>query len=130
MDWPFFLFHCVSTSWLDWIKFRRHFVLSDCTFNCHLNSIQFILKIKAIHCKKKQSHFDTALRNYNSTRDSKYWRIFESNWLDIESQFELTLNIESLWFKYSPITRNLGQILVLPVTQLFRSKWLHFFLSV
>ena len=31
-------------------------------------------------------------------------RIFESNWLDIERQFELTLNIESIWLKlHKPI---------------------------
>ena len=50
-----------------------------------------------------------------------------SNWLDIQSHF-LTLNIESMWLKYSLILLLgiPGRILVSPVTQLFRSKWLHF----
>ena len=40
----------------------------------------------------------------------------------------LTLHIESIGLKYSTITRNLaGRILVLQVTQIFRSKWLNFF---
>ena len=37
---------------------------------------------------------------------TKYW---ESNWLNIESQIvNLTLNIDSIWLKYSLITRNIG----------------------
>ena len=62
------------------------------------------------HWKKKWSHFD--LKNW-VTGGTKIWpgipsnwRIFESNWFDIESQIDnLALNIESV----------------------FRSKWLHFF---
>ena len=87
--------------------------------------------------------------------------IFESNWLDIESQIvqltrywesycqfdsqiesiwpsnrvNLTPNIESIWHLISSqfdsniitLLRIPGRILVPPVTQLFRSKWLHFF---
>ena len=49
------------------------------------------------------------------------WRIFEPNWLDIESQFDSNI-FQLLWIP--------GRILVPPVTQLFKSKWLHFFLSV
>ena len=48
-------------------------------------------------------------------------RIYEWNWLDIESQFDTN------------ILQLLGipdRILVPPVTQLFRSKWFHFFVSV
>ena len=48
------------------------------------------------------------------------WRIFESIWLSRSSQF------------YSNILQLLGipgRILVPPVTQLFRSKWFHFFLQ-
>ena len=59
------------------------------------------------HWKKKKSFWPKKLshwRNWNSTTDSeKLENIFESNWLDIESQ---------IWHK---------------VTQLFRSKWLNFF---
>ena len=40
----------------------------------------------------------------------------------------LTLNIKSIWFKYFPITRNLGSNFSSAiVTQLFKSNWLHFF---
>ena len=73
--------------------------------------------------KKNWSHFD--LKSWVSggtkTRSGipSIWKIFEWNWVDIESQF------------YSNILQlpgNPGRILVPPVTQLFRSKWLHFFL--
>ena len=46
------------------------------------------------------------------------WKIFEYNWLDIESQIDS--NILQLF-------RIPGLILVPPVTQLLGSKWLHFF---
>ena len=111
------------------------------------------------HWKKKWNHFDlkswvsggTKIRPGIPTN----WRIFESTWLDIESQFDpgfrvigeylrqidsqywgkSTLNIESNWISIlSQIDSNIlqlftipGRILVPPVTQLFRSKWLHFF---
>ena len=65
----------------------------------------------------------------------------ESIWLSISSQFDsqyrvnLTLNIESIWLLISiQFDSNIfkllgipGRILVPLVTQLFRSKWLHFF---
>ena len=70
--------------------------------------------------KKKWSHFDLKSRvsggTNNSTRDSSKWRIFESNWLSISSQFDSNI----LQFLGIP-----GRILVPPVTQLYRSKWLH-----
>ena len=64
----------------------------------------------------------------------------ESIWLSISSQFDsqyrvnLTLSIELIWLSISSqFDSNIpqllwipGRILVLPVTQLFRSKWLHF----
>ena len=61
------------------------------------------------------------------TENPTNWRIFESSWLDIEndSQYDsilrvkMTLNIESIWLKYSQITRIPGSNFVLPVTQLF-----------
>ena len=40
---------------------------------------------------------------------------------------KLTRYLESIWLKYSPNTLIRGRILVPPVTQLFRSKWLLFF---
>ena len=75
-----------------------------------------------IHWKRKWSHFD--LKSW-ATDEIKIrsvipsdWRIFESNWLLVSSQFD------------SNILQLLGitdRILDPPVTQLFRSKWLHFF---
>ena len=69
---------------------------------------------------------------------------FESNWLDIENQINSILRIKltrywrSNWLSISSqfqsnilqLLRILNRILVPSVTQLFRSKWLHFFLSV
>ena len=65
----------------------------------------------------------------------------ESIWLSISSQYDsqyrvnLTLNIESIWLSISSqFDSNIlqllgisGRILVPPVTQFFRSKWLNFF---
>ena len=45
-------------------------------------------------------------------------KILESNWLSISSQFDSN-NLQLLGIP--------GRILVPPVTQLFSSKWLHFF---
>ena len=68
--------------------------------------------------------FDPRFRvngEYLSEIDSQYRVIFtrniESNWLAKSSQFD------------SYILRIPGLILVSPVTQLFRSKWLHFFIA-
>ena len=71
------------------------------------------------------------------------WKIFQSNWLDIESQshmdsqYHKSIRLESVlnWLSISSqfdwnIFQLLGipgQILVPLVTQLCRSKWLHFF---
>ena len=82
--------------------------------------------------KKKWSHFDLKSWVTGGTKIRpgipSNWRIFESNWLDIESQFWNQLSTSSQF--YSNILQLLeipGRILVPPVTQLFRSKWLHFF---
>ena len=68
--------------------------------------------VHAFHWKEKWSFLElkswvTSGTNIRHGIPSN-WRIFELNWLDIESQF-------ANW------------ILVPPVTQLFMSKWLHFF---
>ena len=73
--------------------------------------------------KKKWDHFDlkswviagTKIRQ----RIPSNWRIFEWNWIDIESQIDSNI---------LQLLRITGRILVPPVTQLFRSKWLNFFL--
>ena len=55
------------------------------------------------------------------------WRIFEPHWLGVVK----TLNIESIWLNYILQLLGIpGQILVSLVTQLFRSKWQHFFQCV
>ena len=75
--------------------------------------------------KEKWSHFDLKSWVTSGTkRDPGFriiWRIFESNWLSISSQFDTNI---------LQLLGTLGQILVTPVNQLFRSKWLLFFLSV
>ena len=81
-----------------------------------------------------ESQIDSILR----VKLTRYW---ESNWLDIESQIDSILRVkltrywESNWLDIdSQIVSNIFQllgipdrILVPPVTQLFRSKWLNFF---
>ena len=62
-------------------------------------------KIK--HWNKKWSHFDLKSWVTGGTKLQSNWRIFESNWLSISSQFDsqyrvnLTLNIESIWLSIS-----------------------------
>ena len=82
------------------------------------------------HWKKKWSHFDLKSWVTGGTKIwtgiPSYWRIFESNWLDTESQFDfnITSQFDSNILQLLGIP---GWNLVPPVTQLFRSKWLHFF---
>ena len=56
--------------------------------------------IATLHWKKKWSHFDLKIWVTGRTKIrpaiSSSWRIFESNWFDIENKFKLTLNIESI----------------------------------
>ena len=57
-------------------------------------------------------------------------RITGSNYVIYYTYIKFTRHCKSIWLKYYSITRNPGSnftILVPPVTQLFRSKWLHFF---
>ena len=82
--------------------------------------------------RKKTSHFGLKSWVTGGTKIrpgmTSYWRIFESNWLDIESQIVNRFDVESQFD--SNILQLLGipgRILVPPVTQLFRAKWLHFF---
>ena len=61
-------------------------------------------KSVAIHWRKKWSHFDLKSWVAGGTKIKpgilNNWWIFESNWLDIESQIDnLTLNIEPIWLK-------------------------------
>ena len=75
-----------------------------------------------LHWTKKRSHFDLKSWVTGGTKIQpgipSNWRIFESNWLDIECQIDSNI-VQLLGI--------LGRILVPPVTQLFRSKWLRFF---
>ena len=74
------------------------------------------------HFKKKMSHFYLKSWVSGGTKIRpgipSNWRIFESNWLDIERQFDSYI-LQLLGIP--------GRILLPPVTQLFRSKWLIFF---
>ena len=69
-----------------------------------------------IQWKKKWSHFDLKSWVTSGTKIRpgipSNWKIFESNWLSILQLLGI-----------------LGRILVHPMTQLFRSKWLHFFVQ-
>ena len=74
------------------------------------------------HWKKKWSHFDlkswvTGVTKIRPGIPSN-WRIYELNWLEISSQFDSNI-LQLLGIP--------GRILVPQVTQLFRSKWFHFF---
>ena len=75
-----------------------------------------------LHWKKKWSHFDLKSWVHGGTkfrpRIPSNWRIFESKWLSISNQYDWNI-LQLLGIP--------GRILVPPVTQLFRSKWLHFF---
>ena len=54
--------------------------------------------------KKKWSHFDLKTRVTGGTKIRhgipSNWTIFESNWLDIGIELELTHHIESIWFNF------------------------------
>ena len=89
---------------------------------------------------KKWSHFDLKSWVTGGTKIqpgiTSNWRMFESNWLEIENQNDnSTLNSESIWISISSqFDSNIlqllgipGRILVPPVTQLVRLKWLDFF---
>ena len=74
--------------------------------------------------KEKWSHFDLKSWVTGGTKIRPVipsnWKIFESNWLSISSQFDSNI---------LQLLRITGRILVPPVTQLFRSKWLIFSFS-
>ena len=78
-----------------------------------------------VHWKEKWSHFDLKSWVTGGTKIRpgipSNWRILESNWLNIESQI---INLTQIFLQLLGIP---GRILVSPLTQLFRSKWLHFF---
>ena len=80
--------------------------------------------------KEKMSHFD--LKSWVTACGTKIRSGILSNlrinWLDIKSQ--LTLIIESIWLKYSPITLNPGSNFSSASDSTFKSKWLYFYLSV
>ena len=104
-----FIFH----HWLDFWK----------TVLVNINSgLQFVAVTSVLHWKKKRSHFDLKCWVTDGTKIrpdiQSNWRIFESIWLTISSPFDSNI-IQLLEIS--------GRILVPPATQLFRSKWFHFF---
>ena len=76
------------------------------------------------HWRKKRSQFDLKSRVTGGSEIRpgipSNWRIFESNCLSISSQFDSNV------FQVLGIP---GRTLVQLVTQLYRSKWLHYFLQ-
>ena len=67
---------------------------------------EYSSKSLLMHWKKKWSHVDLKSWVTGVTkiwpRIPSNWRIFESNWLDIENQIDiLTLNIKSIWLSIS-----------------------------
>ena len=91
-----------------------------------LNQIPLLLQTPAnLTERKKWSHFDLKIW---VTGGTIIWpgipsnsRIFESNCLDIASQFNSNI---------LQLLRILDRILVQPVTQIFKSKWLHIFVQI
>ena len=97
----------------------------------------------SVHWEKKLSHFD--LKSWVTGRiiirpgKVSNWKIFESIWLSMLSQFDsqcwvLTLIAETIWLMLKQFDWNIlqlptlpGRILVPQVTQLFMSKLLNFF---
>ena len=80
------------------------------------------------HWKEKWSHFDL---KSESLEELKFDPGLENIWLKLTRYWESKLDIESKFD--SNILQLLGipgQILVPPVTQLFSSKWLHFFFQL
>ena len=102
----------------------RNGMSCDFLWNCFEKVVTrtSIIFICSEHMTEKWIHFDLKSWVTGGTKIwpgiPNNWRIFESNWFVIESQFD------SIILKVLGIP---GQILVPPVTQLFRSKWLHFF---
>ena len=137
----------------EWIRISR-IIASQSAFRRQLKTIGTLLfpgklnEIYLLQWKKKSSHFD--LKNWVTVGTKirhgipSNWRIFESNWLDMESQLTfntysqidsiLRVNWQIIDSQYRVnSTQNIlqllgipGRILVPPVTQLFRSKWLDF----
>ena len=80
----------------------------------------------SLHWKKKLSHFDLISWVTGGTKIRpgipSNWRIFESNWLDIESQIDWILRVKLIRYwesiqidsqylvKYSPITYSESQV--------------------
>ena len=79
-------------------------------YNCRIKVFKDCLRLKF------GSHYWT----HATALPSKwyFWVYWESNWLSISSQFDSNI-LQLLGIP--------GRILVPPATQLFRSKWLHFF---
>ena len=91
--------------------------------NCRLRIEMVIYYSKhSFVTERENSHFD--LKSWvtcgNKIRPgiSRNWRTFESSWLSITSQYDSNI-LQLLVIA--------GRILFPQVTQLFRSKWLHFF---
>ena len=92
---------------------------SEGSINRTWSSGKFTLEM---HWRNECSHLDLKSKVTGGTKIRQWiqsnWRIFESNWYDIETQFDSNI-LQLLGIP--------GWILVLPVIQLFWTNWLHFF---
>ena len=82
--------------------------------------------------KKKWSHFDLKswVNGGSKIRSVINWLVIGEYLSQINSNFKLTLNIESIWLKYFPINRNSGSNFSSASDSTFYVKMTQFFLSV
>ena len=89
-------------------------------------------KIKNLQKLTKIFTFSTKIkkiwdRNFKISGSKLVAKILQIIMQKTQSIQKLTLNIESFWLKYSPITRNPGSNFSSTSDSTFMSKWLHFF---
>ena len=121
--------HCAINFFVIAIKCLNYLIMGIMLKDAQKTYWVTITKNSKIHWKKKWSHFDLKSWVTGGTKIRSNWRIFESNWLGIESQFDSVLRVnltrywesicsvlrvnltrywESIWLKYSLINRNPG----------------------
>ena len=147
------LYFCRGTHYSASDRTELRLICNRCEFHratvhastpCNLGSIKLVgvssLLASRFITLKKSSHFDLKIWVTGGTKIRlgipSVWRIFKSNWLDIWSQIDSILRVK-LTIRLSTSSQFDSNILQLigisgrdfvpPVTQIFRSKWLHFF---
>ena len=125
--------HFDPKSWVTWgTKIRPSKVGNWRIFESNWLNIKSQID-SALRVKLTQ-HWESNWLNIESQTDStlrvKLTQHWESNWLNIESQIGSTMSQigSTMRVKFTQIFSNLpGRIIISPVTQLLRSKWLNFF---